>query len=664
MRLKEIGPGNSEEWKGYPCVNIAFPKQLPEHDPQPSPQSPVHCTVELTVFPYTGAVAAERVRGNCSLDTREISITVRLPQPWSELVDPTKGWLRNDGSLLCELTVCSLPPGITADDGQPDSSCRLIIEKSEAARRVLRTSQVGTFRLPPESSWCRSRSRSTEEASLVVPVSRTDSRLFFVHDFPTVAIKPTNEHIVLPGRLFGGTTKVILYPNGAADLDDPDRFKDRLVIGILVPTSSGESIPGKYTIRLLNHALAGQTDRVYESKRVWKDGDGVVRAFPETREILRPGSGWLTEDGGRTLVFEVTVTIFEGVDGLETSTGATLRDTTLEEHMAAEEVAGEELRDNLGALLPARVAQPNVALSDDLGGGLDDGKAAPFTDAVIVCEGARIPVHRVILAARSPVFAAMFASVMREGRSGEVEAESVRRPVMEELLHFLYTGRLLGHPLHRHRGGASGRRGAIEELYRAAHHYQVHSLTRLLECFLLTERPTPDAMVHRLLLAEDHSLADLKAHYARILRSDSSAAGNAYLTAVLESDSYKAHIANNARGLTLLVEVCHRIAPAAAACTPLRDRIARLREQRAAKAKKDAADTAGVSEEAAVGSKRRRTDAGDSDRKDDEWRPRLRKKTVHRLTTEELGLELSSRGLSTQGNKAALQARLEAALVD
>ena len=63
-------------------------------------------------------------------------------------------------------------------------------------------------------------------------------------------------------------------------------------------------------------------------------------------------------------------------------------------------------------------------------------------DVTFRVEGEELPAHRILLAARSPVFRALLSSEMREGVEGVVSVEDVRAPVFRALLHFVYTDSL------------------------------------------------------------------------------------------------------------------------------------------------------------------------------------------------------------------------------
>ena len=64
------------------------------------------------------------------------------------------------------------------------------------------------------------------------------------------------------------------------------------------------------------------------------------------------------------------------------------------------------------------------------------------TDVQLVVGERVFPVHKVILAARSPVFNAMFSNAMTESKSGIVNITDVDPDVLEQFLRFMYTGEL------------------------------------------------------------------------------------------------------------------------------------------------------------------------------------------------------------------------------
>ena len=89
------------------------------------------------------------------------------------------------------------------------------------------------------------------------------------------------------------------------------------------------------------------------------------------------------------------------------------------------------------------------------------------TDVQLVVGERVFPVHKIILAARSPVFNAMFSNAMTESTSGIVNITDVDPDVLEQLLRFMYTGEL------HHSASCSKRLAAV------ADKYQVETLQNL-----------------------------------------------------------------------------------------------------------------------------------------------------------------------------------------
>lgn len=69
---------------------------------------------------------------------------------------------------------------------------------------------------------------------------------------------------------------------------------------------------------------------------------------------------------------------------------------------------------------------------------LDNGKLSDFT---IVVNDVKIPVHKAMLSARSPVFEAMFShNNTKEAQEHKMEVTDVSPIVMKDFLQFIYTG--------------------------------------------------------------------------------------------------------------------------------------------------------------------------------------------------------------------------------
>jgi len=95
-----------------------------------------------------------------------------------------------------------------------------------------------------------------------------------------------------------------------------------------------------------------------------------------------------------------------------------------------------------------------------------------FTDIKIKCEGQSFDCHIAILAARSPVFKAMFQSNMKEKETQKVAIDDFTPNVVAEMLNFMYTGTVSSHD-------AIGE--IATDLLRAADKYQVDLLKNVCE---------------------------------------------------------------------------------------------------------------------------------------------------------------------------------------
>lgn len=63
-------------------------------------------------------------------------------------------------------------------------------------------------------------------------------------------------------------------------------------------------------------------------------------------------------------------------------------------------------------------------------------------DVVFDVDGLKIPAHKIILSARSPVFKALLTGPMKEGQQDSVTIQDVRAPVFKILLYFAYADKL------------------------------------------------------------------------------------------------------------------------------------------------------------------------------------------------------------------------------
>ena len=85
--------------------------------------------------------------------------------------------------------------------------------------------------------------------------------------------------------------------------------------------------------------------------------------------------------------------------------------------------------------------KPTKALLEDLSKLLNDQDTTDFT---LKTKTKNFRIHKLIFGARSCVFQAMFQTNMAEALAGEATIEDLDDDTMEEMIHFIYTGRLSG----------------------------------------------------------------------------------------------------------------------------------------------------------------------------------------------------------------------------
>ncbi|KAG8184549.1 hypothetical protein JTE90_012638 [Oedothorax gibbosus] len=146
---------------------------------------------------------------------------------------------------------------------------------------------------------------------------------------------------------------------------------------------------------------------------------------------------------------------------------------------------------------------PECRLSDDIGELFENQK---FSDVILSVEGKEFCVHKAILAARSPVFAAMFEHDMEESKQNRVEITDMEADVLKALLQFIYTGRV--HKLDNW----------ADELLAAADKYALDRLKVLCE-EELCQNLSVESAAESLVLADLHNAEQLKTYTIDFINS-------------------------------------------------------------------------------------------------------------------------------------------------
>ncbi|XP_065205343.1 speckle-type POZ protein B-like [Planococcus citri] len=120
-----------------------------------------------------------------------------------------------------------------------------------------------------------------------------------------------------------------------------------------------------------------------------------------------------------------------------------------------------------------------------------------FTDVVLSVNGKEYPVHKAVLAARSPVFYAMFKHSTKENELNRVDIEDVDEAVVEEMLIYIYTGK------------CEVPDALAEELFVAADKYDLGRL-KIMCVQKLIEGLSVENATNVVILADMHHHEDLK----------------------------------------------------------------------------------------------------------------------------------------------------------
>ena len=148
---------------------------------------------------------------------------------------------------------------------------------------------------------------------------------------------------------------------------------------------------------------------------------------------------------------------------------------------------------------PVQVDVGGSGLASSLWEALQQGTMADFT---LLCDGARLPCHRLLLATRSEFFRGLLTTELSEARTDVFTVTDVGVETLRLVLEFLYTDRL------RDTADELGQE-QVQLLMNAADFYVVPGLKRLCEDWLIFGLDTTN-MVDRLILGDTYNAANLR----------------------------------------------------------------------------------------------------------------------------------------------------------
>ncbi|CAK6448899.1 unnamed protein product [Pipistrellus nathusii] len=193
------------------------------------------------------------------------------------------------------------------------------------------------------------------------------------------------------------------------------------------------------------------------------------------------------------------------------------------------------------------VKVPECQLASELGGLWENSW---FTDCCFCVAGQEFQAHKAILAARSPVFRAMFGHVMQESITNRVEIIDMEPGVFKDMMCFIYTGK------------APNLDKMADGLLAAADKYALERLKVMCEEALSSQLSVENA-AEMLTLADFHSADQLKTQAVDFI--------NSHAEDVMETEGWQAMVASNP---SLVTELYRSLASAQGRCLgPSRKRL-------------------------------------------------------------------------------------------
>ena len=285
-----------------------------------------------------------------------------------------------------------------------------------------------------EPSWCRTTNGDTAEATFTWTIDNFKDRPEKVKE----SVKSAIFTVKGPGKM-KTKWRIEIYPKGKEDDENYVSFY------LYLKEDSSSKVNAKYNLHIIDGA---------RKERETKN------CFPKVFDFNGKNSGWgwknwmkqdkfndhpdLLSGGSLTLKCELTVfgteKVLSGSDNDSENPDPTV-------HLLA--CCQNQLGKQLGNLFTDK----------------------QLSDVKIECEGQTFDCHQAILAARSPVFMAMFQSNMKEKETKRATIDDFKAEVVSEMLNFIYTGTVSDKDI-----------GEIaSELLAAADKYQLELLKKLCE---------------------------------------------------------------------------------------------------------------------------------------------------------------------------------------
>ncbi|XP_015604177.1 speckle-type POZ protein isoform X1 [Cephus cinctus] len=269
-----------------------------------------------------------------------------------------------------------------------------------------------------------------------------------------------------------------------------EESKDYLSLYLLLVSCNKSEVRAKFKFSILN--AKREETKAMESQRAYRFVQGKDWGFKKfiRRDFLLDEANGLLPDDKLTIFCEVYTFVSVVADSVNIS----------------------------GQSNTIQFKVPECRLPDDLGLLFENQK---FSDVTLTVCGREFQAHKAILAARSPVFSAMFEHEMEERKQNRVDITDVDHEVLREMLRFIYTGK------------AANLEKMADDLLAAADKYALERLKVMCEEALCTSLAIENA-ADILILADLHSADQLKAQAIDFI--------NTHATDVMDTAGFKSMV--------------------------------------------------------------------------------------------------------------------------
>lgn len=209
-----------------------------------------------------------------------------------------------------------------------------------------------------------------------------------------------------------------------------EESKDYLSLYLLLVSCNKSEVRAKFKFSILN--AKREETKAMESQRAYRFVQGKDWGFKKfiRRDFLLDEANGLLPEDKLTIFCEVSDFVFFPN---QLATGINRR-----RHFSLQVSVVADSVNISGQSNITQFKVPECKLSEDLGNLFDNER---FSDVSLAVNGREFQAHKAILAARSPVFAAMFEHEMEERKQNRVAITDVDDEVLKEMLRFIYTGK-------------------------------------------------------------------------------------------------------------------------------------------------------------------------------------------------------------------------------